>query len=71
MTNQPEQGAEPKLSKMQTVRKRELRRAIKRIHDKLKLYKGGMNEATIYGGKIAITVLGEMRKEIDRERQKS
>jgi hypothetical protein len=54
------------LSKMQTVRKRELRKAIQRLH--LLLHEFPYGTLTHYGIKQSITVLGEMRKEIDNER---
>jgi len=60
--------AEPKLSKMQTVRKRELRRAITRLHERLKLSAALGTGLDTYGLRVAITVLGEMRKEINVER---
>lgn len=56
---------EIKLSKMQNVRKRELRRAIQALHEARRLATG---HDTVYGLSVAITVLGEMRKEIDEEK---
>lgn len=55
------------LSKMQKVRKRELRRAIQRLHERIKLVTGSSQGWDVYGLRVAIGVLGEMRKEINAE----
>jgi hypothetical protein len=63
-------SGEPKLSKMQTVRKRELRRAMNRLHECITASRGdSMKGMNVYGLRVAITILGEMRKEINHERE--
>lgn len=56
------------LSKMQKVRKRELRRAIKKLHERLKECQNQDSDYRVYGLRVAITILGDMRREIDSER---
>jgi len=61
---------EAKLSKMQRIRKRELRKAMGAIHDQIKASIGDrLKGSNVYGLRVAISILGDMRKEIDHERQ--
>lgn len=57
-----------RLSKMQKIRKRELRRAITRLHECLQAAKESGNGWNTYGLRVAIGILGDMRKEINAER---
>ena len=67
LTNVAENEA-VKLSKMQRVRKRELRRASDMLHERLKAAKTSFaNQDCVYGLRVAITLIGEMRKNIDLE----
>jgi len=59
--------AGPKLSKMQTVRKRELKRAMNLLHDEMKLTGGTGRGIDVYGLRLAISILGEMRNKINHE----
>lgn len=70
MTSEPMSDSptvERQLSKMQRVRKRELRRAMGLLHDKLKTSIGTENGTIVYGLRAAISVLGDMRKAINEE----
>lgn len=58
---------QPELSKMQKVRKRELRRAMGLLHDKLQDSIGGEHGMNVYGLRVAISILGDMRKAINEE----
>jgi hypothetical protein len=57
-----------KLSKMQRVRKRELRRASDALHEQLKTAKAAFgNRHSVFGLRVAIMIIGELRKTIDTE----
>lgn len=60
--------AAPNLSKMQTIRKRELRRAMNLLHEEIKMVVLTENGPNVYGLRVAISILGKMRKDINNER---
>jgi hypothetical protein len=59
--------SEIQLSKMQRIRKRELRRAITKLHENIKEANQTSDYGQIYGLRVAISIIGKMRKEIDSE----
>jgi hypothetical protein len=61
--------SEIQLSKMQRVRKRELRRAIQRLHQEIKESAEAGDHGQVYGLRVAISVIGKMRRDVDQERR--
>jgi hypothetical protein len=67
MMSEQAKPIELKLSKMQRIRKRELRRAMDLLHEEITFARDTQRSTNICGLRVAITILGEMRKRINSE----